>query len=1067
MDYNKVIRFYINFNRKAPPMRTTNFHSKNVIKRGPWARVIACGMSIILCGVLQVAHGTLVTTAGGGIVSIVNNSAGIYAGTSEGVFTSTDSGKTWSATDTGLTNEIIYQIIASVNGTLYVRTGAGLFGSTDNAQTWTGLDTSTDQPLGLKSFTVNSAGNVFALGTAGLYKSTDNGTSWTLVSPGFGTISIDTGKLTVSGYTPFVYAGPAGSIYATGWGDGLYRSTDGATWTMIDSTLKGGSLVAVVAGAGAEAFIATGDKAGVYRSIDNGVTWKKMSIGLLETKVYGIVYNSAGDALAGTADGVYRFVKNGDEWRKTNTLLADTIVNAVAVTTGYVLAGTLSTGEIFRMVDAFNPPADPAPVHFDSLPGYTFLTSFKVPSGPFLLGTNRGAFRSADTGKTWYRLPNGMGSDTTSVTAFAYAGTRLYAVAYGSLYRSADNGNRWVSLQRSPDAKGIVGGTGGRIVTSSATSEGFAYSDDNGITWVKTYSESLNKTFASNSSGTMYALGSSVYRSTNNGTSWTKTCANPFSGYVSAGQITSGGAIVVSTESGIYRSSDSGATFALRTSGLGGFTATNDGVIAVSSHADVFTLVGGKLYRMTSSDTAWKQQNQGPFSFLAQSEDGTPYTVDRIGKFAPVSFISPHQGNWYLCDTLASIKTWEFAVAPSGSVFAATDSGLYKSADKGATWSHITVLSASPTRRVDGVIALPTGTILINYYSILTSTGSDYGVYRSTNDGATWTNVSGANAFVVSDFIAGPSGTVYAEALLAIALYRSTDSGATWTITNPKGNGCAMTLPSNFVVTSSGMFFASDSGIYRSVDKGDSWTRVSKFTNQALSGSNIKSGVTLGGSPSSSALYACADSGIYQSKDNGATWQNINRVLVNLSTMFISPQGYLFVGKWGLANQDSTVGLHYSADQGATWLCLTKDLSYRDVSNATCGPQGDVYTAFGNIQGGTAYRYTGTLVPLGIKKPGAKRTPHVTLFGAHPNPFRAMTWISYSVNDKSEMVSLHICNVAGQVVKKLLDCQQAAGEYRVAWDAHNDRGAPVVDGTYIYRLSRNGEISNGKIFLSR
>jgi photosystem II stability/assembly factor-like uncharacterized protein len=1042
-------------------MRKKHLHSTHDIKRGRWLRAIALGIGILLPCALQVANAAPITSAS--IYSIVKTSAGLFAGTGgDGVFGSTDGGLTWTAANTGLTDNAVSQLIASANGTLFVSTGAGLARSTDNAQNWVALDTSTDKPLGLKFFTVNSAGSLFAVGTSGLYKSTDDGTTWTLVSPGFGTMSIDPVTYTLSGYTPFVYAGPAGSLYTTGWGGGFYRSTDGATWAEVDTTMKSGTLVAVTAGAGTEAFAATSDKAGVYRSIDNGVTWKKIFVGLLATKVYNIACNSAGDALAATDDGVYRFVKNGDEWRKTNTLLADTVVYAVAVTTGYVLAGTLSTGEIFRMVDAFNPPADPAPVRFDSLPGYTFLTTFKIPSGPFLLGTNRGAFRSADTGKTWYRIPNGMGGDTTMVTAFAYSGTRLYAVAYGSLYRSADNGNRWVSLQRSPDAQGIAGGTGGRIVTSSATSEGFAYSDDNGITWVKTYSESLNKTFASNSSGTMYALGSSVYRSTNNGSSWTQTCTNPFSDYVFAGQIVSGGAIVVSTGSGIYWSADNGATFALRASGLVGYTGTN---IAVNANSDVFTLVGGALYRMSSGDTAWKQMNQGPFSFLAQSEDGVVYTVDRAGKFALAASVSPHQGNWYLCDALASIRTWGMAVSSGGTVFAATDSGLYKSTDKGATWSHITVLSAHPTWIVDDVIVLPTGTVLVNYSSLV-SVGGDYGVYRSTDNGATWTKVSGANAYLVSEFVLGASGTVYAVGLLGSALYRSADDGATWILTEPAKNGYAATMSSNFAATSNGMYFASDSGIYRSTNNGGSWARVSTFTNQAILSTTIKSGVVISGNPSATALFACADSGIFRSIDNGATWQNINRALVNMSTMFISPQGYLFVGKWGLANQDSSVGLFYSADQGATWLCLTKGLDDRSVETAACGPQGEVYATFGNPAGATAYRYTGTLVPMGIKTPGLKMA-HVMRTGAYPNPFGAITWISYSIVDKSDLVSLSICNTAGQVVKQLVDCRQAAGEYRVAWDGRNDRGAPATSGTYIYRLGRNGEMSYGKLILTR
>jgi photosystem II stability/assembly factor-like uncharacterized protein len=1036
-------------------MRTTNFHSKNVIKRGRWIRVISIGIGIMLPCAMNSAQGAPITT--GNIVSIVKTSAGLFAGTSEdGVFCSIDSGKSWSTMDTGLTDISVSILIASANGTLFVRTGAGIARSTDNAQTWVALDTSTDQPLHLSYFTVNSTGDVFAVGTAGLYHSTDDGSSWTLVKSGFGTIAAD-----LSGCMPMMYAGPAGSIYASGWLGGLYRSGDnGATWTMVDS-MKNNTFV--VPGTGTEAFAATNDRAGVFRSIDNGLTWKKMFIGLANIKVYGIVSDAAGDALAATDDGVYRLVKNSDEWRKTSGDLKDTMATALAIASGFILAGTKSPGTIVRMADTFNPIADPAPVRFDSLPGYSFRTTFKIPSGPYLLGTtDHGAFRSTDTGKTWYRISNGMGADTGAVLAFAYTGTRLYArAANGSLYRSLDNGIRWVSLQILVNA--LTVGTNGRVIV--AAGNGLVYSDDAGLTWQSGDPATTTNGFATNSSGTIFALGSTVYRSTTNGTSWTKTSENVGIGTGIYCQITSGGAIIASSSYGIHVSVDNGVSFVKRMSGLSTSIGTSDGSIAVNASSDIFTIAGGILFRMSNGDTAWKQVNQGPFYCLAQSENGAVYTIDRIGKFAPVTFVSPHQGNWYLCDTLASLRTWGMAVSSSGTVFAATDSGLYKSTDKGATWSHITVISAHPTWIVDDVIVLPTGTVLVNY-SALVSVGGDYGVYRSTDNGATWTKVSGANGYLVGEFVLGASGAVYAVGLLGSVLYRSADDGATWTLTEPAKNGYAATMSSNFAVTSNGMYFASDSGIYRSTNNGGSWTRVSTFTNQAILSTTIKSGVAISGSPSAAALFACADSGIYRSIDNGATWQNINRALVNMSTMFISPGGYLFVGKWGLANQDSSVGLFYSADQGATWLCLTKGLDDRSIETAACGPLGEVYATFGNPAGATAYRYTGTLVPLGIKMPGLKMA-HVMRTGAYPNPFGAITWISYSIVDKSDLVSLSICNTAGQVVKQLVDCRQAAGEYRVAWDGRNDRGASAVSGTYIYRLSRNGEMSYGKLIMAR
>ena len=69
----------------------------------------------------------------------------------------------------------------------------------------------------------------------------------------------------------------------------------------------------------------------------------------------------------------------------------------------------------------------------------------------------------------------------------------------------------------------------------------------------------------------------------------------------------------------------------------------------------------------------------------------------------------------------------------------------------------------------------------------------------------------------------------------------------------------------------------------------------------------------------------------------------------------------------------------------------------------------------------------------------------------YPNPFNPTTKIRYSVKDNTH-VSLRIYNVAGQVVKSLVDELKTPGAHHVTWDGRNNTGAPVASGVYFYRL---------------
>ncbi|UCF64041.1 MAG: T9SS type A sorting domain-containing protein [bacterium] len=86
----------------------------------------------------------------------------------------------------------------------------------------------------------------------------------------------------------------------------------------------------------------------------------------------------------------------------------------------------------------------------------------------------------------------------------------------------------------------------------------------------------------------------------------------------------------------------------------------------------------------------------------------------------------------------------------------------------------------------------------------------------------------------------------------------------------------------------------------------------------------------------------------------------------------------------------------------------------------------------------------------------------------YPNPFNPETVIKYSLeNRKAEQTTLLIFNSLGQVVCRLVDKPQAAGNYEVSWNARDDYGKPVASGVYYYQLKSAEKRAVQKMVLVR
>jgi hypothetical protein len=157
------------------------------------------------------------------------------------------------------------------------------------------------------------------------------------------------------------------------------------------------------------------------------------------------------------------------------------------------------------------------------------------------------------------------------------------------------------------------------------------------------------------------------------------------------------------------------------------------------------------------------------------------------------------------------------------------------------------------------------------------------------------------------------------------------------------------------------------------------------------------------------------------------------------------------------------------------------ELNYHDWSgDSTFAPailsqltENTVGDTVGFILSGFSYHYQRDLVPAGYPKrfdimqrilnyldnitdqPVGSGTPELTknkLDQNVPNPFNPTTTIKYEVKE-SGLVSLRIYNVAGQLVKTLVDGQRNAGQvYEATWNGLNNNGQSVSSGVYFYKL---------------
>ena len=239
------------------------------------------------------------------------------------------------------------------------------------------------------------------------------------------------------------------------------------------------------------------------------------------------------------------------------------------------------------------------------------------------------------------------------------------------------------------------------------------------------------------------------------------------------------------------------------------------------------------------------------------------------------------------------------AVNNQGHIFVASDA-IMRSTDDGKSWMRIATEIAKPpyVKWTYSIKVKPTGELFLMISE--NTTFESTGIWRSTDDGNTWTKVN-SGLFLRFNIMPG-DGSILAFSQNTNTFIRSTDNGNTWT----------NVIPNNIFGIKyvwgdkSGHLFLNADFLYRSTDNGQNWSKI-------INGLNIY--INSFAEAPNGHLFVDDGQGdiIHESLDGGRTWQSIS-VQISMSnghSITMNPQGRLVVVEEYFQ--------HITNDEGKTW----------------------------------------------------------------------------------------------------------------------------------------------------
>jgi photosystem II stability/assembly factor-like uncharacterized protein len=680
-----------------------------------------------------------------------------------------------------------------------------------------------------------------------------------------------------------------------------------ATWTPVNDGLPAQTLGirAVVADTNDAATVyALTTRGSIYRTTDAAATWRAVS-GASVTSL-AIDPTNASTIYATTAHGIVKSVDGGAGWIAANGGLDAPPLSAFGLTIDPVNPSTLyainqGNGSSIRDTSILKTTDGAVTWH----PIYTFanpnVADFRLPltidpvtpSTLYALSGGGAIFKSTDGAGSWRQIkpagPGGFVADLMTLAIDSQNSSTIYAGSFanttppllpnrlgaGAVVKSGDGGQTWRTIRAGIPADAFVRRL---VVDRSAPS-------------------TLYAAYLANA-------GAGILKSVNAGESWSVVyrTSDITAIVVTVGPSGVYAAYAGGSGGGMLHSIDGGSTWNPANTGL---EYVDVRVLATNPLHPGALYVGGVggLFKRAEAETSWTTLNLP--SIAAESRFGVPAS-DSLVRSLAIDITNP--------DVL-------YVNAGRLNACVYDDQVLFKTTDGGASWSN-SISPPLSGCLLGGYFTTATTPVLItdlsDSQSLYLAEGEDedggYVLLKSTDGGANWNRVwdfssglqTGINALVIdrsnpTTLYAGlGDASPYGPSRPAIGFFKSTDGGATWTNMGLTDAAVTVLVPDPF---ESNTLYAAAHGIYtnppgfrgifKTVDGGISWCPINDGLDRLTQAGAAITAMAIDPANPGTMYAGTSGAGVFKTIDGGASWAPFNEGLssFDIRTLAIAADG--------------------------------------------------------------------------------------------------------------------------------------------------------------------------------
>jgi photosystem II stability/assembly factor-like uncharacterized protein len=391
---------------------------------------------------------------------------------------------------------------------------------------------------------------------------------------------------------------------------------------------------------------------------------------------------------------------------------------------------------------------------------------------------------------------------------------------------------------------------------------------------------------------------------------------------------------------------------------------------------------------------------------------------DRIASQSGLYRTTDRGETWTQLPGLAGIAIWSLAIWPADPrvMAAGTAAGVYGSEDAGASWRRISPEDETELRPVVSLAFDPTDRKTI--YA-----GTTHLPWRTTDGGASWSSIhegmlDDSDVFSMSVDPNHPD-SVFASACSGV--YRSNNRGGLWTRLPTPPGAFRVYLVAQDPRHPEVLFAATTAGLVRSLNRGSTWTKVS---------SKVVKSVAF--DPDGSRVYAASlTTGILISTDGGQSFRDMNWGFAdhNLTAM-TGAEGILYVSS---IYEGETGGIFRSNNYGSSWTLVAGATALNGVNlrfvTAAPGHADHLFAVpfrglLRSTDGGRTWTRSagpgdGAILALGVLPPGGTELLAGTASGLFRSSDAGASWKPVVIDKNSVSPRIDWIQLSGQSVAAL------------------------------------------------